>query len=142
MLSWLRNKSRPLCQGLIVILLSSWASYVCLPCYAQEVDGERQHAPVNKIPCHPVKREVQHESGDSQKTTNPDCDCHLLVALNIPNPDNWTKAVTYPVFDLPLFVAYGTRTESWPELTYRYRINPIPERANSPPFYRYTVLLN
>ncbi len=143
MLTSLRKRQKPLCNGLIVLLLCSWVSYVCQPCLAHDENTEPHHGLADKMPCHPVNNiHKQTQPDDSGKSTTPDCDCHLLIALNIHDPDSWLMVNSSPDFDHPLYMANTTNLESWPSFTDRYRIYSVPERALSPPFDRYTVLLN
>ena len=142
MLAILRRKQRPLSHGLIILLLGSWISYVCLPCFADEAPHGQQ-ASMDKMPCHPVnKLPDRHESGDPEKSSVPDCDCHFFIALTVQNPDAWSIAGASTGFDLPLYILHGTDMETWSSFTGADYTYPEPERALSPPFERYTVLLN
>ena len=142
MLAGIRKQKRPMCRGLIILLLSSWVSYVCQPCFAGG-GSHGQQASINTMPCHPVSHTPdRHIPGDTGKSTAPDCDCHLFIALTVQYQDAWSTAGSTSGFDLPLYASHGIDMETWSLFTdadYRY---PEPERALSPPFDRYTVLLN
>jgi hypothetical protein len=143
MFSKIRKRQRPISRGLIILLLGSWISYVCQPCFADTDVHSHHHETVDKMPCHPVNNtQDRHDTGDSKKSSMPDCDCHFFIALTVQYPDAWSAAGAATGFDLPLYISQGIDMETWSFSTgagYRY---PRPERALSPPFGRYTVLLN
>lgn len=143
MIAAVRKKQRPLSYGLIVLLLCSWVSYVCQPCFAHtDTTGEHQTATV-KMPCHPVQHQQDrrhHTSGG--QPSDQHCNCHLYIAVAASDPDALLMAAFTQGFDLPPPLAYTTELQSWPVVINSRNIYPQPERAISPPFVKYTVLLN
>ena len=139
MLTCIRRNQRSLCHGLIVLLLGSWVSYVCQPCFAHTDKQEKQHATVMKMPCH---QQNQHDHPADNQPSGHNCNCHLYVAVAASDPDILSMATGSHGFEISPPLAYTMELQPWMEILTSAPFYEAPERATSPPFARYTVLLN
>jgi hypothetical protein len=143
MLSSISKNCRPLCKWLVLLLFSSWASYVCQACCVETGPAGSHELAAMRMPCHHFPgRQVQHRHHAKGKPDSHPCECHFFISLLASNPDTLFTAATSQGFDLPLHPLSLPELEVWPALARNHTIYPGPERATSPPFIRYTVLLN
>lgn len=143
MLTGIRKNQRALCHGLIILLLGSWVSYVCQPCFAHTNNPEKLQATVMKLPCHPVQHQQdRHDHPADNQPPGHDCNCHLYVAVAASEPDALSMTPASHGFDISPPLAYTLELRPWQMILTSTPVYKEPERATSPPFARYTVLLN
>lgn len=143
MFTRIRKKQLSLCQGLIILLLGSWMSYACMPCFACNAGTGVHLNSTMKMSFHPMQHQqgcYQHNTG--KQTTGHHCNCHFYVAVAASDPAALLAASTSQGFDLLPALAYMPESRPWQAMTASPGNYLEPERAYSPPFNRYTVLLN
>ena len=142
MLQMVRKSRRPLCHGLVILLLSSWVSCVCQSCFANTDVSGIDHSSAVKMPCHQMQNQPdrqKHSSGN--QPSGHHCNCHLYIAATAPDSDAMLIAASQGFDHLPP-LAYSSDIQSWPMSIITRSLYFEPEQATSPPFARYTVLLN
>lgn len=143
MLTRIRKKQLSLSHGLIILLLCSWMSYAWMPCFAcNESVGVHLNATVKKS-CHSMQdRQKCHHRDASGRPINDHCNCHFHVEAVASNPNAQLIAATNQGLDLLPPLAFVAELRPFQVMRVSHVNYLVPERAHTPPFDRYTVLLN
>jgi len=137
-----RKKQRSISYGLVVLLLCSWASCVCQSCFANTDVSGIQYSSAAKMPCHLMQQQQErHKHSSGNQPSGHHCNCHLYIAVAAADSDALLSATSHG-FDLLPPLAYSSEVQLWPALIITPTLYFEPEQATSPPFARYTVLLN
>ena len=143
MLTAIRKKQLSLGHGLIILLLGSWMTYACQPCFACTDSTGLHQKTTMKMPCHQAQHQQDsHHHSPGGHHPGHQCNCHFYAAVAISDPGALLSADATRGFNFLPVLTNTAESQPWPAMVIGTGIYPEPERATSPPFHRYTVLLN